>query len=198
MSGPRSTDHLVSVVLCFTVIHLNQNIVDSHPQCLDFRAPFQVTTGLSFCSQNYSHYGCCAPARDEEIAKKAKDLEQRYNLTARPKCANMVRTILCLECHKYAAHIFAAESNKNFDSATAAPGLCPDFCKAFYRDCFDVASEFPRLAGWELRSVSPNATSPAPISYPLTEKTLCDGLQLQDTDYCYPNVETVDENILAR
>ena len=199
MLGPRSATHLVAVVLCFTVMLLKQNIVDGHPQCLDFRAPFQVTAGLSFCSQNYSDYGCCTPTRDEEIAKKAKELEKRYDLNARPKCANMVRTILCLECHKYAAHIFAAESNaENFDSATAAPGLCPDFCKAFYRDCTDVASEFPRLAGWKLRLVSPNATSPAPISYPLTEKTLCDGLQLQDTDYCYPNVVTVDENILAR
>ena len=191
----RSTIRLVVALLSCTVLLFQPSAVNSHPQCLDFRAPFQVSAGLSFCSQNYSSYGCCTPKRDQQIAERAQEFMQRFSLSTRPKCASMVKTILCLECHKYAAHIFAAEGEENFDSATAAPGLCPGFCKAFYRDCNDVASEFPLVAKWKLRSSSPNATT---ISYPLSEKEFCDGLQLEDADYCYPNVETVDQNILAR
>lgn len=164
----------------------------SHPQCLDYKAPFQVTANLSFCSKNYSDYGCCTASRDREIAEVAKKFTTRFSLNNRPKCAKMVNTILCLQCHKYAAHIFAAEGNKNFEYATAAPGLCPDFCRTLYRDCKDVALEFPSMANWKLRSTSLNA------SFPLTEEDFCGGLKLQDTDYCYPNVETVDTRILSR
>lgn len=193
----RSSVHLVVVVLCYLTLILHQNTVDSHPQCLDFRAPFQVASGLSFCSQNYSDYGCCSPKRDKEIAEHAKDFWQRFSLNARPNCAKMVKTILCLECHRYAAHIFEAEGKENFDAATAAPGLCSGFCQVFYRDCNDVASEFPLMAKWKLRSTSPNATTPSTVSGPLSEKELCDGLTLQDADYCYPNVERIDQSILA-
>jgi len=128
----------------------------------------------------------------------AKNLAERFSLNTRPKCAKMVKNILCLECHKYAAHIFAAEGNEDFDSTTAAPGLCSGFCKAFYRDCNDVASVLPLLAKWKLRASSLNSTSSKTTSDPLSEKALCDGLKLPDTDYCYPNVETVDQNILAK
>lgn len=186
------TVHLLFAALSFTL--LNPNLVYSHPQCLDFKAPFHTGAGLSFCSQNYSDYGCCTPQRDQEIAKKAKALEQRFNLNKRPKCANMVKTILCLECHKYAAHIFAAEGNENFNLATATPGLCPEFCKAFYKECEDIAINFRRLLKWELRSLPPATNT----SNPLSKEELCEGLKVQDPDYCYPNVETVDENILAR
>lgn len=186
------TIHLLFAALSYTL--LNPHLVYSHPQCLDFKAPFQAGAGLSFCSQNYSDYGCCTLQRDQEIAKKAKALEQRFNLNTRRKCANMVKTILCLECHKYAAHIFSAEGNENFNLATAPPGLCPEFCKAFYKECEDIAIDFPRLLKWELRSLSPATNT----SNPLTEEGLCEGLKIQDPDYCYPNVETVDENILAK
>ena len=51
------TIHLLFAALSFTL--LNPNLVYSHPQCLDFKAPFHTGAGLSFCSQNYSDYGCC-------------------------------------------------------------------------------------------------------------------------------------------
>lgn len=198
MFATRIIDRLVAAVLFCTVLTLDQTTVRSHPQCLDFRAPFQVSSGLAFCSHNYSDYGCCTPKRDQEIAKVAKDFTQRFSLNKRPKCVNMIKTILCLECHKYAAHIYAAEGNEEFDSATAAPGLCSDFCEAFYRECNDVASEFPLVAKWKLRSTSSNVTSSSTLSRPLSQKELCDGVKLKDSDYCYPNVETVDQNILGK
>lgn len=187
-AGGRLFVVLWAIVLFFIQLHS----VDSHPQCLDYKAPFQVASGLLFCSQNYSDYGCCSSNRDKGIADLAKKFTERFSLHARPKCANMVRTILCLECHKYAAHIFAAEGNENFDRTTAAPGLCPDFCKAFYRSCRDVALEFPSLANWKLSPSSSNR------SIPLSEEDFCDGLKLQDMDYCYPNVERVDTNFTAQ
>ncbi|XP_044163472.1 HHIP-like protein 2 [Acropora millepora] len=187
-AGGRFFVALWGIVLFFKQLHS----VDSHPQCLDYRAPFQVASGLLFCSQNYSDYGCCTSNRDKGIADLAEKFTKRFSLHTRPKCANMVRTILCLECHKYAAHIFAAEGNENFDHTTAAPGLCPDFCKAFYLSCRDVALEFPSLANWKLSPSSSNH------SIPLSEEDFCDGLKLQDMDYCYPNVERVDTNFTAQ
>ena len=186
---------LFSTVLCNTVLVLNLKTVQGHPQCLDFRAPFQVTAGLSFCPQNYSDYGCCSPNRDQRISNEYTKLSSQFSLDNKPKCANLVKTILCLECHRYAAHIYEAETNENFDSATATPGLCLDFCKNFYQECSDVAKHFVSTGKWKLRFSSNTTASPAGI---LTENSLCEGLKLDDTDYCFPHVETVDQNDLAK
>ena len=169
--------------------------VEGHPQCLDFRAPFQVTAGLSFCSQNYSDYGCCSPNRDHRISSEYTKLSSQFSLDNRPKCADLVKTILCLECHRYAAHIYEAETKENFDSATAAPGLCLDFCKNFYQECNDVATYFVSTGKWKLRFSSNTTLSPSGI---LSQKSFCEGLKLEDADYCFPNVETVDQNVLAK
>lgn len=183
---------LYGALLCGgLLLILNQKIVHGHPQCLDFRAPFKVGTGLSFCSQNYSEYGCCTENRDQGISNDYKTLATRFSLDNKPKCANMVKTVLCLECHQYAAHIFSAEGNDKFDSTTAAPGLCSNFCKNFYQECTEVATHLVSTGKWKLRSTSG-------ISLPLTEKSFCDGLQLPDADYCYPQVQTVDQKILAK
>lgn len=188
----RSSARLLSgAVLYCTVLLLNRKSVEGHPQCLDYRAPFQVTSGLSFCSQEYSDYGCCTSSRDQGISSEYNKLESKFSLGTRPKCADLVKTILCLQCHRYAAHIYEAEGNANFDPSTAAPGLCSDFCKNFYQECNDVATHFVSTGKWKLRSSSntPN---------PLTEEALCEGLKLEDPDYCYPLVETIDQKNLSR
>lgn len=182
---------LLGAVLCSTLLLLNRKSVEGHPQCLDYRAPFQVASGLSFCSQNYSEYGCCTSNRDQGISNEYNKLSSRFSLGSRPKCANLVKTILCLECHRYAAHIYEAEGNENFDSSTAAPGLCADFCKNFYQECNDVATYFVSTGKWKLRS---SASTPAP----LTEKSFCEGLKLEDADYCFPHVEINDQKNLSR
>lgn len=198
MVSAISSARLLGAILCSTVLLLNRKAVDGHPQCLDFRAPFKVTSGLSFCSQNLSEYGCCTPNRDRGISNEYQKLSTRFSLDNRPKCANLVKTVLCLECNRYAAHIFEAEGNDNFDSTTAAPGLCSDFCKNFYHECNDVATYFVSTGKWKLRS-SPNVTTTTtPSSLRLTEKSLCEGLLLQDADYCFPHVDTIDQKTLAK
>ena len=182
---------LYGAVLYGIALILSQKKAQSHPQCLDFRAPFKVAKQLSFCPQNYSEYGCCTVDRDQGISNVYKRLVTRFSLDSKPKCANLVKTVLCLECHQYAAHIFEAEGNKKFDSTTAAPGLCSNFCKTFYQECNDVATYLVSNGRWKLRS-TPESSSP------LTEKSFCDGLQLSDADYCYPHVQRVDREILSR
>ena len=189
---------LFCAVLCSTVLVFNRKAVEGHPQCLDFRAPFQVASGLSFCPQNYSDYGCCSPNRDQRISSEYTKLSSQFSLDNRPKCANLVKTILCLECHRYAAHIYEAETKENFDSATAAPGLCLDFCKKFYQECSDVAKHFVSTGKWKLRSSSSTVNITASPSEILTEQSLCGGLKLEDADYCFPHVETVDQNYLSK
>ncbi|KAL9954842.1 hypothetical protein ACROYT_G042423 [Oculina patagonica] len=187
----RLARQLFGTVLGSALLLLNLKSVEGHPQCLDYRAPFQVASGLSFCSQKYSEYGCCTSNRDQGISNEYNKLSSRFSLGSRPTCANLVKTILCLECHRYAAHIYAAEGNENFDSSTAAPGLCSDFCKNFYQECNDVATYFVSTGKWKLRSSS---STPAP----LTQQSVCKGLKLEDDDYCFPDVETVDQKNLSR
>ena len=85
---------LYGAVLCGIALILSQKKAQSHPQCLDFRAPFKVAKQLSFCPQNYSEYGCCTVDRDQGISNVYKRLVTRFSLDSKPKCANLVKTVL--------------------------------------------------------------------------------------------------------
>ena len=191
---------LFSAVIYFTVVHVRESI--SHPQCLDFRAPFKVATQLSFCHhQNYSEFGCCTKERDRQIANEYNDLLLTIPLNGRPRCANLVKQVLCLECHRFAAHIFEAEGNRKFDAQTAAPGLCPNYCNAFYNECEDVVKYFVLTGKWKLREVSSLTSSTnltALIPSTVSRQSFCQGLLLNDADYCFPDVERIDQKILGR
>ncbi|XP_032221702.1 HHIP-like protein 2 isoform X2 [Nematostella vectensis] len=177
-----------------------------HPQCLDYRPPFKAREGLAFCSQ-YNAFGCCTRGQDSKISRRYQNLVTKFKLHARVKCAKLLAQVLCLECDPYAAHIFEAEGNSRFDIKTATPGLCHEFCLDFHNSCEDVVTFMERRGKWVHRG-RPSPVPPLPVNE--TAPTLvtttsqppahrfCHNIRLQDTDYCYPAVKTVEERVLAR
>ena len=183
----------VRVPFLVTVICL---LVDGHPQCLDYRAPFRSSQRLRFCSQ-YSAFGCCTATKDSQIEQTFRAVQAKFRLQSRPTCKRLLKEVLCLRCDPYAAHIFEAEGNTKFDINQATPGMCTHFCVQFYNECSDIVNDFLRTSNWTNRdyptaspSVTPQPTSPA--------KDFCHKTRLKDMDYCYPNVKTIEERILGR
>jgi hypothetical protein len=80
----------------------------SHPQCLDFRPPFQTEVPLSKCSA-YSDFGCCTSRDDEAIQATFTRLQETLSSRDWERCHGYVHEILCLSCSPYAAHVFDAE-----------------------------------------------------------------------------------------
>ncbi|XP_052009021.1 HHIP-like protein 1 isoform X2 [Xyrauchen texanus] len=142
-----------------------------HPQCLDFKPPFQPEQELQFC-QMYKYLGCCGYARDQELMAKYYRITDNFDYYVYSNCAAYVQDLLCQECSPYAAHLFDAE-----DPITAIrtiPGLCPDYCSQFHSKCspfLTLLSDDPHLE--ELKH---------------DQRKLCQYLELDDPDYCYPHL----------
>ena len=158
----------------------------AHPQCLDFGAPFEVTaSNETFCPQ-YAQFGCCTAERDA----KAKESFEKLRVSVDSKCSQLMKQVLCLKCHPYAAHIFTVEGGSEpMDANTATPGFCPGFCETLFRECpRQVIKRLVRQSEW----------SPSSEHGKLTAKAVCSRLQSNDTDYCSPNVDTIDNRNLSR
>ncbi|NXJ60315.1 HIPL2 protein, partial [Rostratula benghalensis] len=143
-----------------------------HPQCLDYRPPFQPRSGLEFCSA-YENFSCCDRERDNSIATKYWDIMDYVDPLGHKLCGTYIKDILCQECSPYAAHLYDAENPRT--PLRNLPGLCLDYCSEFHFNC------------------------PSALSLLMSDKhtqgccetnrtCFCHLLHLHDEDYCFPNV----------
>lgn len=65
-----------------------------HPQCLDFKPPFQPQQELQFC-QMYKYFGCCDYARDQELMAKYYRVMDNFDHYGYSNCAAYVQDLLC-------------------------------------------------------------------------------------------------------
>lgn len=171
--------HLVLVFASLCI-----DLVISHPQCLDYRAPFNPG-GLDFCT-DYNTFGCCTKDTDLTIGVKysriLQKLRTRTDVTL--SCRDYVKAILCLQCSPYAAHLYEAESTRVIKPF---PSLCSNstpnkynssvnsYCQHFYTNC---SSEIIKYMTEDEDTL--NSTR--------TQETFCSGLVNDDVNYCYPGI----------
>ncbi|XP_071159989.1 HHIP-like protein 2 isoform X2 [Mytilus edulis] len=149
----------------------------SHPQCLDYKPPFQPKTKLNFCA-NYSSFSCCTPNKDLNQYKEYQRIRDIIGKTSNlwNKCSKIVEELLCQQCSPYAAHIYDAEATFN---PRDFPGLCRPYCEIFYDNCrglLQYMSKDQQL----LQAASNNRTF------------FCKQTELIDKDYCYPELLSND------
>ncbi|XP_021348206.1 HHIP-like protein 2, partial [Mizuhopecten yessoensis] len=150
-----------------------------HPQCLDFRPPFQAGSALTFCPQ-YSTFGCCTVDDDRQLMADYGDIRNNVPSALWRECGGYLREFLCLKCSPYAAHIFDAEDSL---VPRSFPGLCNGYCKSFHAKCPDIIKYMSRDRSL-LQSVSQGADA------------FCDHVGLADNDYCFPDL--VNNDLLNR
>ncbi|XP_017537931.2 HHIP-like protein 1 isoform X1 [Pygocentrus nattereri] len=144
-----------------------------HPQCLDFKPPFQSQQALQFCVM-YKHFGCCDYARDRQLMNRFYEIMDNFDYYGYANCAGYVQDLICQECSPYAAHLFDAEDPST--PLRSIPGLCPNYCSQFYFKCkstISLLSNDSRLL--ELQH---------------DRSRFCQDLELDDQDYCYPHLLT--------
>lgn len=66
----------------------------SHPQCLDYKPPFQPQQPLVFCKE-YSKFGCCDLQKDEEISIRFYTIMGNFDHSGYVTCSRYIRSILC-------------------------------------------------------------------------------------------------------
>ncbi|NXI57697.1 HIPL2 protein, partial [Chloroceryle aenea] len=159
------------VFLCLSLLCQIGSLL-GHPQCLDYRPPFQPPFHLEFCSV-YENFGCCDQERDKTIAAKYWDIMDYIDPQGHKVCGTYIKDILCQECSPYAAHLYDAENPRT--PLRNLPGLCFDYCSEFHFNCHFAISLL---------------TSDKQIQECCeTNKTrFCNLLHLHDEDYCFPKV----------
>lgn len=199
---------LVTTAICSDVI-----LVVGHPQCLDFRPPFDITEPpLSFCS-NYSRFGCCDRKRDLAIKEwyafilDQMELDQGSDSgeALRTTCGPLLKDVLCLECSPYAAHVFDAEST---GSRRPFPGLCRNYSLRFFRLCrmlIPHLTDDHRILETQENSLSknetklkssgrndrkPEMTSQSPEMGVRAGERFYEEIRLRDETYCFPDLLT--------
>lgn len=65
-----------------------------HPQCLDYKPPFQPQQPLVFC-KDYSKFGCCDLQKDEEIRTRFFTIMENFDHSGFVTCSKYIRSILC-------------------------------------------------------------------------------------------------------
>ncbi|KAF1393958.1 hypothetical protein PFLUV_G00021520 [Perca fluviatilis] len=152
-----------------------------HPQCLDYKPPFEPRQPLVFCKE-YSKFGCCDLEKDEEISVKFYTIMDNFDHSGYVTCAKYIRSILCQECSPYAAHLYDAEDANT--PMRMLPGICGDYCSDYWQQCRYTLS----LLLEELGGTQQFANMTATIEE--DRRKFCDFLELKDKQYCYPNVLT--------
>ncbi|XP_076605482.1 HHIP-like protein 1 [Chaetodon auriga] len=145
--------------------------VTLHPQCLDFKPPFRPLRELEFCVM-YKEFGCCDYEKDQELMTKYYEIMDNFDYYGYASCAGFVLELLCQECSPYAAHLFDAEDPST--PVRTIPGLCPDYCSQFWKKC---SSTIPFLSD-----------DPHIARVKDDQTRLCQHLELEDMDYCYPHL----------
>uniref|UniRef100_A0A8D3B917 SRCR domain-containing protein n=1 Tax=Scophthalmus maximus TaxID=52904 RepID=A0A8D3B917_SCOMX len=103
-----------------------------HPQCLDYKPPFEPRQPLVLCKE-YSKFGCCDVERDGEISVKFHTIMENFDHSGYVACGKYIRSILCQECSPYAAHLYDAEDANT--PMRMLPGLCGDYCSDYWHQC---------------------------------------------------------------
>ncbi|KAM8902506.1 HHIP-like protein 1 [Spinachia spinachia] len=152
-----------------------------HPQCLDYKPPFEPRKPLAFCKE-YSKFGCCDLEKDEEISVRFYTIMDHFDHSGYMTCARYIRSILCQECSPYAAHLYDAE-DANTPMRTV-PGLCRDYCSEYWQQCRSTLSLVLEDSG------SPEQFANLTATIEEDRTMFCNFLELKDKQYCYPNVLT--------
>ncbi|KAI1893361.1 hypothetical protein AGOR_G00122930 [Albula goreensis] len=145
--------------------------VAPHPQCLDYKPPFQPPEPLVFCKE-YSKFGCCDVEKDDLVSQRYYKIMDYFDYSGYVTCGKYIRSILCQECSPYSAHLYDAEDANT--PMRELPGLCGDYCFEFWHQCRYVLSLL----------TDNNAT----VGIEDDRERFCDYLELKDPQYCYPNV----------
>ncbi|XP_071078558.1 HHIP-like protein 1 [Haliotis cracherodii] len=166
MAGMKNTVHLLTILITCLIT------VSPHPQCLDYRPPFQAQGTNNFCAQ-YTDFGCCTEADHDALRQRRDDIQSRLG-DRWSVCGHYVDDLLCQYCSPYAAHIYDAEATQN---PRQFPGLCRPYCNTFYDTCRDVVQYLdPELARM------PSFAS---------RQGFCQAVAIpSDVDYCYPDLLT--------
>ncbi|KAI4562979.1 hypothetical protein MJT46_010588 [Ovis ammon polii x Ovis aries] len=161
-------------IFCLSLIVLlgQVGLLQGHPQCLDYRPPFQPLQHLEFCS-DYESFGCCDQGKDHRIAARYWDIMDYFDLKGHELCGGYIKDILCQECSPYAAHLYDAENPRT--PLRNLPGLCSDYCSAFHSNCH---SAIALLTNDRRLQESPGKDG----------ARFCHLLNLPDKDYCFPNI----------
>ncbi|KAM9318828.1 HHIP-like protein 1 [Pholidichthys leucotaenia] len=152
-----------------------------HPQCLDYKPPFEPRQPLVFCKE-YSKFGCCDLEKDEEISSRFYILMENFDHSGYVTCGRYIRSILCQACSPYAAHLYDAEDANT--PMRILPGLCGDYCFDYWRQCRYTLSLLLEDLG------SPRQFANLTTTIEEDRTRFCDFLELKDKQYCYPNVLT--------
>ncbi|XP_043913791.1 HHIP-like protein 2 [Protopterus annectens] len=171
----RSCRTLCIVILvqqCIALFIFKVGFTLAHPQCLDYRPPFQPAHHLEFCSQ-YETFGCCDQGTDNSIAERYWDIMDYLDLQGHELCGGFIKDILCQECSPYAAHLYDAEDPTT--PLRTLPGLCLNYCTEFHVKCSSVISFLT-----EDKHIQDSCEK--------DRTQFCNILQLPDQDYCYPFV----------
>ncbi|KAM9706438.1 HHIP-like protein 2 [Dama dama] len=161
-------------IFCLSLIVLLGlvGLLQGHPQCLDYRPPFQPLQHLQFCS-DYESFGCCDQRKDHRIAARYWDIMEYFDLKGHELCGGYIKDILCQECSPYAAHLYDAENPRT--PLRNLPGLCSDYCSAFHSNCH---SAIALLTDDRRLRESPGEDG----------TRFCHLLNLPDEDYCFPSI----------
>ncbi|XP_043357593.1 HHIP-like protein 1 [Dermochelys coriacea] len=65
-----------------------------HPQCLDYKPPFQPPQPLAFCPE-YSAFGCCNGRRDAQLSARFQVLGTFLDPAGLQSCGHFLRDLLC-------------------------------------------------------------------------------------------------------
>ncbi|KAL3057267.1 hypothetical protein OYC64_007695 [Pagothenia borchgrevinki] len=155
-----------------------------HPQCLDYKPPFEPRQPLVFCKE-YSKFGCCDLEKDGEISAKFYTIMDNFDHSGYEACGRYIRSILCQECSPYSAHLFDAEDANT--PMRMLPGLCGDYCSGYWMQCRYTLSLLLEDSG------NPQQFANLTATIEEDRKKFCDYLELKDKQYCYPNVLTNTE-----
>uniref|UniRef100_A0A8C4RCV0 HHIP-like protein 1 n=1 Tax=Erpetoichthys calabaricus TaxID=27687 RepID=A0A8C4RCV0_ERPCA len=149
-------------------------LANGHPQCLDYKPPFQPSGALVFCKE-YSKFGCCDVERDIAISNRYYEVMDFFDYGGFVSCGKFIKSIMCQECSPYAAHLYDAEDANT--PLRNLPGLCGDYCTDFWRRCRSTIS---LLLTEDARVMEIEGD----------RDKFCALLELKDPEYCYPNVLT--------
>ncbi|XP_040903190.1 HHIP-like protein 1 [Toxotes jaculatrix] len=152
-----------------------------HPQCLDYKPPFEPRQPLVFCKE-YSKFGCCDLEKDGEISVRFYTIMDNFDHSGYVTCGKYIRSILCQECSPYAAHLYDAEDANT--PMRLLPGLCGDYCSDYWHQCRYTLSLLLEDMG------SPQQFANLTATIEEDRRRFCDLLELKDRQYCYPNVLT--------
>ncbi|KAM9326449.1 HHIP-like protein 1 [Gastrophryne carolinensis] len=161
------------VLSLWLLLVLNTCTVTGHPQCLDYKPPFQPSKPLTFCTA-YSTFGCCDLAQDRAIAERFLYITEFLDQTGVATCGQYIKNILCQECSPYAAHLYDAENANT--PLRDLPGLCGNYCTEFWFQCRSTLSLI--IEDKDLSHIEGDVVK------------FCRYLKLDDVNYCYPNVLT--------